>query len=67
MDTKPYISVLIPLLNEQDSLPELQQRIRDALEGIGKPYEIIYINDGSIDNTQRISRFPRAISRCQSD
>ena len=63
MDTKPYISVLIPLLNEQDSLPELQQRIRDALEGIGKPYEIIYINDGSIDNTQRIledfhERFP---------
>ncbi len=63
MDTKPYISVLIPLLNEQDSLPELQQRIRYALEGIGKPYEIIYINDGSIDNTQRIledfhERFP---------
>lgn len=63
MDTKPYISVLIPLLNEQESLPELQQRLHDALEAIGKPYEIIYINDGSTDNTQCIlenfhQRFP---------
>ena len=63
MDNKPYISVLIPLLNEQESLPELQQRLHDTLEGIGKPYEIIYINDGSTDSTQRIledfhERFP---------
>lgn len=63
MDSKPYISVLIPLLNEQGSLPELQQRLHDTLDGIGKPYEIIYINDGSTDNTQRIledfhERFP---------
>ena len=63
MDNKPYISVLIPLLNEQESLPELQQRLHDALEGTGKPYEIIYINDGSTDSTQRIledlhGRFP---------
>jgi len=63
MENKPYISVLIPLLNEQESLPELQQRIHNTLEGIGKPYEVIYINDGSTDSTQRIledlhGRFP---------
>ena len=63
MENKPYVSVLIPLLNEQESLPELQQRLRSALEGIGKPYEVIYINDGSTDSTQRIledlhGRFP---------
>src|SRR5512136_1394323 len=54
MENKPYISVLIPLLNEQESLPELQQRLHNTLEGIGKPYEVIYINDGSTDSTQRI-------------
>jgi undecaprenyl-phosphate 4-deoxy-4-formamido-L-arabinose transferase len=54
MDSKPYISVLIPLLNEQESLPELQQRLHNTLDGIGKSYEIIYINDGSTDSTQRI-------------
>jgi len=63
MDNKPYISVLIPLLNEQESLPELQQRLHDTLELTGKPYEVIYINDGSTDSTQRIledlhGRFP---------
>jgi undecaprenyl-phosphate 4-deoxy-4-formamido-L-arabinose transferase len=63
MDNKPYISVLIPLLNEQESLPELQQRLHDTLDDIGKPYEVIYINDGSTDNTQHIledfhERFP---------
>lgn len=63
MDTKPYISVLIPILNEQESLPELQERLHNTLEGMGKPYEIIYINDGSTDQTESLledfhSRFP---------
>jgi undecaprenyl-phosphate 4-deoxy-4-formamido-L-arabinose transferase len=52
MDDKPYISVLVPVLNEEESLPELQKRLQDALNGIGKPYEIIYINDGSTDTTE---------------
>lgn len=54
MDDKPYISVLIPVLNEEESLPALQERLHNTLEGIKKPYEIIYINDGSIDSTQGI-------------
>lgn len=52
MDNKPYISVLIPVLNEEESLPELHRRLRDTLNNIGKPYEIIYINDGSTDTTE---------------
>jgi len=51
MADKPYISVLVPVLNEQESLPELQKRLYDTLEAIGKLYEIIYINDGSTDRT----------------
>jgi undecaprenyl-phosphate 4-deoxy-4-formamido-L-arabinose transferase len=52
MDDKPYVSVLVPVLNEEESLPELQRRLQDTLNGIGKPYEIIYINDGSTDRTE---------------
>jgi undecaprenyl-phosphate 4-deoxy-4-formamido-L-arabinose transferase len=52
MDDKPYISVLVPVLNEEESLPELHKRLQDTLNGIAKPYEIIYINDGSTDNTE---------------
>ncbi len=54
MDGKPYVSVLIPVLNEEESLPELEERLERSLEGMGKPYEIIYINDGSTDATPAI-------------
>jgi undecaprenyl-phosphate 4-deoxy-4-formamido-L-arabinose transferase len=52
MDDKTYVSVLVPVLNEEESLPELHKRLQDTLNGIGKPYEIIYINDGSTDMTE---------------
>jgi undecaprenyl-phosphate 4-deoxy-4-formamido-L-arabinose transferase len=52
MDDKPYVSVLVPVLNEEESLPELQKRLQNTLNGMGKPYEIIYINDGSTDTTE---------------
>jgi undecaprenyl-phosphate 4-deoxy-4-formamido-L-arabinose transferase len=51
MDSRPYVSVLVPVLNEQESLPELQRRLHETLEREGKPYEIIYVNDGSTDGT----------------
>nr|MBP7528571.1 glycosyltransferase [Syntrophorhabdaceae bacterium] len=52
MDEIPYVSVLVPVLNEEESLPELNTRLHDALAGLQKPYEIIYINDGSTDRTE---------------
>jgi undecaprenyl-phosphate 4-deoxy-4-formamido-L-arabinose transferase len=51
MEDKPNISVLIPVLNEEESLPELQERLHRVMEGIKEPYEIIYIDDGSTDRT----------------
>ena len=54
MDDKPYISVLVPVLNEEESLLELQERIKRTMESIKKPYEIMYINDGSTDRTESI-------------
>lgn len=54
MADKPYISVLVPVLNEEESLPELHERLQASLAGMNKPYEIIYINDGSMDRTEQI-------------
>lgn len=45
------ISVVIPLLNEEESLPELTERIHAALTGMGKSYEILFIDDGSTDGS----------------
>ncbi|HEX2965263.1 MAG TPA: glycosyltransferase family 2 protein, partial [Syntrophorhabdaceae bacterium] len=47
-----YLSVLIPVLNEEESLPELHRRLLATLDALGKPYEIVYINDGSMDRTE---------------
>lgn len=51
---KPYLSVVIPVYNEQDNLEMLFQRLTTALDNIGKPYEIIFTNDGSKDKTAEI-------------
>mgnify|MGYP002514229811 CR=1 FL=1 len=45
------ISVVIPLYNEEESLPELQAWIQRVMKANGFSYEIIFINDGSKDNT----------------
>jgi glycosyltransferase involved in cell wall biosynthesis len=52
----PFISVVIPLLNEEESLPELHRSLTDVLKGLGKPYEIVYIDDGSTDQSFDVLR-----------
>lgn len=52
MENKTEISVLVPVLNEQESLGELNERLEKTLGTMGRTYEIIYINDGSTDRTQ---------------
>jgi glycosyltransferase involved in cell wall biosynthesis len=46
---RPYISVVIPLLNEEGSLRELHGALTKVLGGVGRPYEILFVNDGSTD------------------
>ena len=45
------ISVVIPLLNEQDSLTELHDWIANIMQSNHFSYEIIFIDDGSTDNS----------------
>lgn len=45
------ISVVVPLYNEAESLPELEAWIRRVMEEHGFSYEIIFVNDGSTDNS----------------
>jgi undecaprenyl-phosphate 4-deoxy-4-formamido-L-arabinose transferase len=49
--TKPYLSVVIPVYNEQENLPALFLRLAAVLDKVGKPYEILFTNDGSRDNS----------------
>lgn len=47
--TKPQVSIVIPVYNEQDNLNALFTRLTAVMDGIGKPYEILLTNDGSRD------------------
>lgn len=48
------ISVVIPLLNEDESLPELEAWIRRVMEANQFSYEILFIDDGSTDNSWKL-------------
>lgn len=54
--SRPYISVVIPVHNEQEVLEELYTRLTNALDKLNKPYEIILTNDGSTDNSANLLR-----------
>jgi len=48
------ISVVVPLYNEEESLPELEAWIRRVMEENNYSYEIILVDDGSTDNSWRV-------------
>jgi glycosyltransferase involved in cell wall biosynthesis len=48
----PRLSVVVPLFNEAESLPELHQELVMALDRLGSPWEILYVDDGSRDGSE---------------
>ena len=48
------ISVIIPLYNEEESLPELYSWIARVMKANGYSYEVIFVNDGSTDNSWKV-------------
>lgn len=48
------ISVIVPLFNEAESLPELHSWIKKVMEANNFTYEIIFVNDGSTDDSWNI-------------
>jgi len=48
------ISITVPVYNEAESLPILHGRIAEVMRGIGRPWELIFINDGSGDGSAMV-------------
>jgi len=48
---EPEISVVVPLFNEVESLPILHEQLTQSLAGMGRPYEIVFVDDGSTDGS----------------
>jgi len=52
----PNLSVVIPVYNEEASLPTLFARLYPALDALGTTYEVIFVNDGSRDRSAALLR-----------
>jgi glycosyltransferase involved in cell wall biosynthesis len=45
------VSVLVPVLNEAETVEELSRRVADVLDRLGRTFEILFVDDGSSDGT----------------
>ncbi|MBQ7445705.1 MAG: glycosyltransferase [Clostridia bacterium] len=60
--SKPTLSVVVPVYNEEEVINESYKRLTKVLEGIGETYELIFVNDGSRDKTLKL-----ALDICAND
>lgn len=56
----PDLSVVVPLYNEQENIADLRRRLKKTMESLARPYEIIFVNDGSQDGTLETLKAIRA-------
>lgn len=50
-EASPDVTVLVPVLNERETVGELAERVSRVLEGLGRTFEIVFVDDGSTDGT----------------
>jgi glycosyltransferase involved in cell wall biosynthesis len=48
------LSIIVPVYNEEESLPELYAQVRPVMEALGRDWELILVNDGSRDNSAAV-------------
>lgn len=48
------VSVVVPVYNEEGNLPELLTRLAAVMDGLGRPYELVFVDDGSRDRSLEI-------------
>jgi undecaprenyl-phosphate 4-deoxy-4-formamido-L-arabinose transferase len=66
-DSAPVLSVVVPVFEEVDTIAELYRRATASLEELGRPYEVIFVDDGSADGTWReIERIRAADDRIRA-
>jgi glycosyltransferase involved in cell wall biosynthesis len=52
--SRPDLSIVVPIYNEQENIRILHQGLQEALGALGRSYEIIYVDDGSADRSPQI-------------
>ena len=47
-------SVVVPFFNEQENIPPLYMKLTEVMDSIGEPYELVFVDDGSKDDTFKV-------------
>jgi glycosyltransferase involved in cell wall biosynthesis len=47
-------SIVVPFFNEQENVPALYMKLTEVMDSIGEPYELVFVDDGSRDNTFKV-------------
>ena len=53
-ESRPLLSVVIPVLDEEQGLPELRERLMSQLATADGPVEVVYVDDGSTDGSAQL-------------
>src|SRR5215468_8302886 len=53
-DSTVRYSVVVPFFNEQENIPPLYMKLTEVMDAIGEPYELVFVDDGSKDNTFKV-------------
>lgn len=53
---KPVYSIVMPVFNEQENLPELHRRLTDVMKSLNETYELVFVDDGSRDKSREMIR-----------
>jgi dolichol-phosphate mannosyltransferase len=54
--TRPVLSLVIPVLNEEAVIPELERRLVEFLAVVGVTWEVVFVDDGSTDRSRELLR-----------
>lgn len=56
METESIVrySIVVPFFNEQENIPPLYMKLTEVMDAIGEPYELVFVDDGSKDNSFKV-------------
>src|SRR5271154_1085285 len=47
-------SIVVPFFNEQENIPPLYMKLTEVMDSVGEPYELVFVDDGSKDNSFKV-------------
>jgi polyisoprenyl-phosphate glycosyltransferase len=57
-------SIVAPIYNEKENLPELYRRVKEVMNSTGEPWELVLVDDGSTDGSTEIIRALASKDKC---